>query len=81
MTPEPGVIKFLDSILHVLVTKELHDAGAILEGIRKANVARFTHVVFQILQSNERLFSNQNFDHICDRSILTTYKPIKVCES
>lgn len=47
---KPGVIELLDSILHVLMAQELHHPGAVLEGVREANISCLTHVVFQILE-------------------------------
>lgn len=49
VAPESGVVELLDGVLHVLVAQELDDAGAVLEGVGEADVARLPHVVFEVL--------------------------------
>lgn len=49
VAPEPGVVELLDGVLHVLVAQELDDAGAVLEGVGEADVARLAHVVLEVL--------------------------------
>jgi hypothetical protein len=41
-----GVVQLLDGVLHVLVAKELADAGPVFVNVRETNFAGVSHVVF-----------------------------------
>ena len=49
MTFEPGVVKLLEGVLHVLVAHVLHHPGAVLEHVAVADVPRLPHVVLEVL--------------------------------
>lgn len=49
MRSEPRIVQLLDRVLHVLVPQKLHHTGAILVRVRKAHVARFAHVILEVL--------------------------------
>jgi len=49
VTAEFCVVELLHSILHVLVAQVLDSARAVFEDVGEADIARFPHVVFQVL--------------------------------
>lgn len=49
MRSETRIVQFLNGIFHVFEPQELDNAGAVLVRVGKTNVARFTHMIFQVL--------------------------------
>lgn len=49
MWTEARIVQLLNGIFHVFVTQKLDHTGTIFVGISKANIARLTHVILQVL--------------------------------
>lgn len=74
MRLELGVIQLLDSILHVLIAHELHNSGAIVKHISVADVACFTHMIFEILPAAGWWETCVDQQHIPEMAIQTAQR-------
>jgi hypothetical protein len=54
MRSKSRVVQLLHGVLHIIVSEELDDAGAILVNIREAHIAGFAHMVLEVLPAARR---------------------------